>query len=126
MPGRLLMTPALILGGYGTFGAHVAQTLAQRNVPLTIAGRDGGRAAAGRDPARPKAARVTLFIGNDNPKGAAAMGTFLAGLARPIAAPQGRLRGYRDRAVVPLPPPFGPRGVFNFDGPEYDLFPELL
>jgi hypothetical protein len=28
--------------------------------------------------------------------------------------------------VVPLPEPFGPRGVFNFDSPEYDLFPELL
>jgi hypothetical protein len=82
--------------------------------------------AARQEPARPTAARVTLFIGNDNPKGAAAMGTFLAGVARPIEAPQGQLRGFRDRAVVPLPAPFGPRGVFNFDGPEYDLFPGLL
>jgi hypothetical protein len=28
--------------------------------------------------------------------------------------------------VVPLPPPFGRRAVFNFDSPEYDLFPTLL
>jgi hypothetical protein len=222
------MTPALILGGYGTFGAHVARALAQREISLIIAGRSEDRAAAfarslgpthrgraldltdartwpnvlrdgpvvvncagslastpafldscltygchyadivvERDHTRlvrgyglrfrergraavfgcsslpaisgalavvaarqessiPTAVRVTLFIGNDNPKGAAAMGTFLAGLARPIEAPQGRLHGFRDRTVVALPAPFGPRGVFNFDGPEYDLFPELL
>jgi hypothetical protein len=69
---------------------------------------------------------VTLFIGNNNPKGQAAVRSLLAGLGRPIAAPQGTLRGFRDRDVVPLPPPFGPRGVFNFDSPEYDLFPSLL
>jgi hypothetical protein len=28
--------------------------------------------------------------------------------------------------VVPLPQPFGRRAVFNFDSPEYDLFPALL
>ena len=71
-------------------------------------------------------ARVTLFIGNHNPKGDAAVHSLLAGLGRPIVAPQGLLRGFRDRAVVPLPAPFGPRAVFNFDSPEYDLFPALL
>jgi hypothetical protein len=50
----------------------------------------------------------------------------VAGLGRPIAAPQGPLRGFRDREVVPLPAPFGRRGVFSFDSPEYDLFPSLL
>lgn len=70
--------------------------------------------------------RVTLFIGNDNPKGGAAVASLLAGLGRPIAAPQGTLRGFRDREVVPLPPPFGRRGVFNFESPEYDLFPALF
>jgi hypothetical protein len=44
----------------------------------------------------------------------------------PIAAPQGTLLGFRDREVVPLPPPFGRRGVFNLESPEYDLFPSLL
>lgn len=70
--------------------------------------------------------RVTLFIGNDNPKGAAAVASLLTGLGQPIAAPQGTLRGFHDREVVPLPPPFGPRGVFNFESPEYDLFPARL
>lgn len=70
--------------------------------------------------------RVTLFIGNNNPKGQAAVRSLLAGLGRPIAAPQGTLLGFRDREVVPLPPPFGRRGVFNFDSPDYDLLPALL
>lgn len=71
-------------------------------------------------------ARVTLFIGNNNPKGGAAVRSLLAGLGRPIPAPQGTLYGFRDREVVPLPRPFGRRAVFNFDAPEYDLFPALL
>ncbi len=69
---------------------------------------------------------MTLFIGNHNPKGQAAVRSLVGGLGRPIAAPQGTLRGFRDREVVPLPFPFGLRGVFNFDSPEYDLFPALL
>jgi hypothetical protein len=69
---------------------------------------------------------VTLFIGNKNPKGQAAVGSLVAQLGRPIAAPQGELRGFRNREVVPLPPPFGDRAVFNFQSPEYDLFPSLL
>ena len=73
-----------------------------------------------------KRARVTLFIGNNNPKGEAAVRSLLAGLGQPIMAPQGTLRGFRNREVVPLPAPFGPRAVFNFDSPEYDLFPALL
>lgn len=223
------MKPALALGGYGTFGAHVCRELARLGVPLTVAGRDGARAEAFARTLRPEArglavdatqaascraalrghgvavhcagpfnrldgslleacldedchyaditdargyaalvrrhderfrrrgltavygcsslpgisgalalqarkgtagpvdrARVTLFIGNDNPKGEAAVRSLLAGLGKPIAAPQGVLRGFRDREVVPLPAPFGRRGVFNFDAPEYDLFPSLL
>jgi hypothetical protein len=81
------------------------------------------REAAGGPPRR---ARVTLFIGNANPKGPAAAESFLRVLGQPIAAPQGTLVGFRDREVVPLPPPFGRRAVFNFDSPEYDLFPPLL
>jgi hypothetical protein len=74
----------------------------------------------------PQRARVTLFIGNNNPKGVAAVGSLLGGLGKPISAPQGMLRGFHDREVVSLPRPFGARGVFNFNSPEYDLFPELL
>ncbi len=70
--------------------------------------------------------RVTLFIGNHNPKGSAAVRSLLAGLGSPITAPQGELRGFRDRELVPLPPPFGRRPVYNFDSPDYDLLPGLL
>jgi hypothetical protein len=82
--------------------------------------------ARGAATAKVDRARVTLFVGNDNAKGDAAVRSVLAGLGRPIAAPQGTLLGFRDREVVPLPPPFGARGVFNFEAPEYDLFPALL
>jgi hypothetical protein len=74
----------------------------------------------------PERARVTLFIGNDNPKGWAAIDSLVHGLGKPIRAPQGIIKGFRDREVVTLPPPFGRRAVFNFDSPEYDLFPDLL
>jgi hypothetical protein len=70
--------------------------------------------------------RVTLFVGNDNAKGEAAVLSVLTGIGRPIAAPQGIVLGFRDREVVPLPAPFGRRGVFNFDAPDYDLLPDLL
>lgn len=223
------MTPVLVLGGYGTFGAHVCRELARLGVAVTVGGRDGAKAEAlartlgpdcrglAVDATQPTAcraalqghgvvvqgvgpfnrldgavldacldagchyaditddrgyaalvrshgerfharglaavfgcsslpgisgalalkaregtvepverARVTLFIGNHNPKGEAAVRSLLAGLGRPIPAPQGMLRGFRDREVVPLPEPFGRRGVFNFDAPEYDLFPSLL
>ena len=76
--------------------------------------------------AKPERVRVTLLIGNNNPKGRAAIASLLRGLGKPNRAPQGITRGFRDRDVVLLPPPFGPRAVFNFDSPEYDLFPELL
>jgi len=76
--------------------------------------------------APPRRARVTLLIGNDNPKGRAAIQSFLDVLGRSLQAPQGVVRGFRDREVVPLPPPFGRRAVFNFDSPDYDLLPELL
>jgi len=78
---------------------------------------------AGSPPVR---ARITLFIGNRNPKGLAAIQSLVGSLAKPIRAPQGLVRGFRNREVVPLPPPFGRRAVFNFDSPEYDLFPPLL
>jgi hypothetical protein len=70
-----------------------------------------------------KRVRVTLFIGNKNPKGRAAVGSLVAQLGRPIAAPQGSLRGFRDRELVSLPPPFHSHPVFNFESPDYDLLP---
>jgi hypothetical protein len=103
----------------GLTAAYGCSSLPAISGALALVLRDGATAA-------PERARVTLFVGNDNPKGAAAVGSVLGGLGRPIAAPQGTLRGFRDPEVVPLPPPFGRRTVFNFDTPEYDLFPSLF
>ena len=71
-------------------------------------------------------ARVTLFIGNANPKGTAAVASAASQLGRRFQAPQGTLVGLRGREVVSLPPPFGRRSVHDLDSPEYDLFPDLL
>ncbi len=76
--------------------------------------------------APPERARVTLFIGNANPKGAAAVRSAVGLIGRAIEAPQGPLRGFADGERVELPAPFGRRTVYNFESPEYDLFPLLL
>lgn len=74
----------------------------------------------------PERARVTLFIGNNNPKGSAAIRSLVGSLGKPIPAPQGVLHCFRGREVVPLPLPFGRRAAYDANSPEYDLFPELL
>jgi len=71
-------------------------------------------------------ARVTLFIGNRNPKGEAAVLSAASQLGRAFAAPQGPLIGLRGREVVDLPPPFGRRSVLDFESPELDLFPAIF
>src|SRR5262249_27356355 len=76
--------------------------------------------------AKPRHVRVTLFIGNDNPKGRAAIAGAVRVLGKPIRAPQGIIYGFHDREIVRLPPPFGRHAVFNFDSPDYDLLPELF
>ena len=76
--------------------------------------------------ASPQRVRVTLFIGNNNPKGGAAIRSLISSLGKPIQAPQGVLRCFRGREIVPLPPPIGRRAAFDFNSPEYDLFPQLL
>lgn len=70
--------------------------------------------------------RVTLFIGNRNPKGESAVRAAMTQLGRPFPAPQGTLRGFHGREVVDLPPPFGRRAVYDWNSPELDLFPDLL
>ncbi len=70
--------------------------------------------------------RVTLFIGNRNPKGEAAVRSAAAQLGKIFPAPQGLLRGLAGREVVDLPPPFGARAVHDWESPELDLFPRLL
>lgn len=89
------------------------------SVALAVAAAEGA-------PSPPQRARVTLFIGNDNAKGAAAIASMLRQSGRPIAAPQGTLRAGRGCARVPLPTPIGARSACDFDGAEHDLLPELL
>jgi short subunit dehydrogenase-like uncharacterized protein len=81
-------------------------------------------AAARREPAAN--ARITLFIGNKNQKGAAAIRSAVGVIGRPISAPQGTLRGFADGVTVALPAPFGRRRVWLFESPDYDLLPPLL
>ncbi|MFY9823128.1 MAG: saccharopine dehydrogenase NADP-binding domain-containing protein [Thermoanaerobaculia bacterium] len=81
--------------------------------------------AAERLPAVDRA-RVTLFIGNRNPKGEAAVRSAATQLGKVFPAPQGFLRGLAGRERVDLPPPFGPRIVHDWESPELDLFPRLL
>lgn len=71
-------------------------------------------------------ARVTLFIGNRNPKGEAAVRSAAAQLGRTFPSPQGPLVGLRGRETVYLPEPFGSRAVYDWDSPELDLFLPLL
>jgi hypothetical protein len=71
-------------------------------------------------------ARITLFIGNRNPKGDAAVRSATTQLGRLFQAPQGKLRGFHGGETVVLPPPFGSRRVYDWDSPELDLFPDLL
>jgi hypothetical protein len=85
---------------------------------LALVARNGGEPPVG--------ARVTLFIGNDNPKGAAAIRSAVSVIGTRIPAPQGELRGFGGAEIVTLPSPFGTRRVHDFNSPEYDLFGALL
>jgi hypothetical protein len=86
---------------------------------LALAALEGGTAT-------PEKARITLFIGNDNAKGAGAIQSLVQVLGRPVQAPQGILKGFGDPERITLPAPFGKCRAYTFDSPEYDLFPGLL
>jgi hypothetical protein len=117
---------AALVRGYGDrFGerrltaAYGCSSLPAISGALALLARGASREPVDR-------ARVTLFIGNDNPKGAAAIRSAVAGLGRAIPAPQGALRGFGHGEVVALPAPFGRRRVYDFESPDYDLLPELV
>lgn len=84
------------------------------------------RVARGAREDPPARARVTLFIGNDNPKSATAVTSVLHGLGRPIRTPTGTRHGFREHETVDLPPPFGRRTAYAFDSPDYDLLPDAV
>jgi hypothetical protein len=75
---------------------------------------------------RPARARVTLYIGGANPKGEASVRAMVERLGTTVRAADGTRPSFGDPQIIPLPLPFGPRTAYTFDGPEHDLFPELL
>ena len=93
----------------------------------SLPGISGALAAAAARAAGvvPTSARVTLAIGQRNPKGRAAVAALAAQAGRVIEAPQGRLRALVDRFTVTLPPPFGHRSALVFETPDYDLLARL-
>jgi hypothetical protein len=105
----------------GRAAVYGASSLPGLSGALAQLARDAAAAAAS-----PERARVSLFIGNASPKGRAAVQSAVARLGRPVLAPQGTLRGFGEREVVTLPPPFGTRSVYTFDSPDYDLLPGLV
>ena len=70
--------------------------------------------------------RVTLFIGNRNPKGRAAVESASRLLGATISAGGILRKAFAEPEIVPLPAPFGCRAARNFDSPDYDLLPGLL
>lgn len=74
----------------------------------------------------PDRVRCSLFIGNRNPKGYAAIRSAVSMIGAPIEAPQGRLTGFAGFERVELPLPFGPRRLLNAEAPDYDVMPRLL
>ncbi|MEK7487660.1 MAG: saccharopine dehydrogenase NADP-binding domain-containing protein [Planctomycetota bacterium] len=74
----------------------------------------------------PEKIHSTLFIGNNNPKGSAAVASALGILGNPISTSSGVIYGFREGKVVLFPSPFGRRLVYAFQSPEYDLFPDLF
>jgi hypothetical protein len=90
-----------------------------------ISGALGLTAAEGVETA-PRHVRVTLFIGNNNPKGIAAIRSAVGMLGKEIRAPQGIIKGFRDGETIMLPEPLGSHRFYNFESPEFDLFPELF
>lgn len=111
------LAPAFIRGA--RCAAYGCSSLPAVSSALALAMTEEGDA-----PAR---ARVALFIGSRNPKGAASVRSMVERLGRPVVTADGGVpHGFGDGQVISLPPPFGRRTAYTFDGPEHDLFPGLL
>ena len=74
----------------------------------------------------PLRVRCSLFIGNRNPKGFAAIRSAVGMIGAPIEAPQGTIKGWSSFERVELPAPFGARRLLNAEAPDYDVMPRLL
>ncbi|MBP9891359.1 MAG: saccharopine dehydrogenase NADP-binding domain-containing protein [Planctomycetes bacterium] len=74
----------------------------------------------------PVRVRCSLFIGNRNPKGFAAIRSAVGMIGAPIEAPQGTIKGWSNFERVELPAPFGARRLLNAQAPDYDVMARLL
>jgi hypothetical protein len=94
----------------------------------SLPGLSGALAIVARQsrPEVPSRVRLTLFIGNDNTKSAAAVHSVVSSLGRAIEAPPAALHVFREHERVLLPAPFGRRTAHVLDSPEYDLLPPAL
>lgn len=108
-------------------GPHFeAQGLTAVHGASSLPGISGALAAEALGDLPVKRARVTLWIGNRNVKGAGAIAAALAVAGRDIATPGGHLHGFAEPELVDLPAPIGRVTARSYDAPEYDLFPDLL
>jgi hypothetical protein len=94
----------------------------------SLPGLSGALAVIAREsrPDAPSRVRLTLFIGNDNTKSAAAVHSVVSSLGRAIEAPPAAPHVFREHESVLLPAPFGRRTAHVVDSPEYDLLPSAL
>ncbi len=66
---------------------------------------------------------VAVFIGSHRARGVGALAAALRCTGRPLAR---NIYGWSGRQRPRFPPPVGKRPVYNFDAPDYDLFPVLF
>lgn len=92
----------------GLTAVHGASSLPGISGALALSAHDGGAV---------ERARVTLWIGNRNVKGAGAIEASLAMAGR---------GGFDEPESIVLPEPYGRVTGRTYDAPEVDLFPELL
>ncbi|HUS17876.1 MAG TPA: saccharopine dehydrogenase NADP-binding domain-containing protein [Chloroflexia bacterium] len=66
---------------------------------------------------------VSVYIGSHRARGVGALAAALRCAGRPLAR---NVYGWSGRQRADFPPPIGRRKVYNFDAPDYDLFPALF
>ena len=66
---------------------------------------------------------VDLYIGSHRARGVGALAAALRCAGRPLAP---NVYGWSGRQRVVFPPSIGLRRLYNFDAPDYDLFPDLF
>jgi len=66
---------------------------------------------------------IAVYIGSHRARGVGALAAALRSTGKPLAH---NVYGWSGRQRAEFPPPIGKRKVYNFDAPDYDLFPGLF